>query len=199
MPRHPMRLAQILWPIFLLMAGNAVAQESASDVAGLGGCAISAWSTDKDRSGLNVRAGPGIAYPVIGRLPPPQQLDGEEYATEVNIVGSKDGWFRINSATTNNYGDADAEVVFEGDGWVSGRFLGRSVEGQYLYGAPSRHAPVIFDFHDWPGDRKGADYFSLERLLSCKGWWVEVEGTFLGKHLRGWTDDTCGSQVTTCP
>lgn len=165
-------------------------------------CRIRAWSTDTDPDGQNVRAGPGTGYAVIGRLPAPQHSGDTGFATEVSIVGSQDGWFRIDAATINNYVDDNGpDVVFEGDGWVSGRLLGLSVEGSYLYTEPSRHAPVALDLHERPDLRQGPDYTgpSLERLHACMGNWAEVEVTDLGKRFRGWTDDICSSQVTTCP
>lgn len=183
----------------LLMANHGLAQTAAGDTAGIQACEISAWSIDSDPAGLNVRAGPGEDHPVIGRLPPPELIGGDEYGTEANIVASQDGWFRIDRATTNNYGDGDSVVVFEGDGWVSGRFLRRSIEGLELHVAPAADAQVVFDFADHPGEEKGPDYFEFERMRACQGWWIEVEGTYFGKRVRGWSGDSCGNQVTTCP
>lgn len=165
-------------------------------------CRMRAWSTDMDPDGQNVRAGPGTDYAVIGRLPPPQEIGSEGFATEVSIVGSQDGWFRIDAATINNYiVDEGPDVIFEGEGWVSGRLLGLSVEGSALFTEPSRHAPIALDLHENPELRQGPDYpgLRLERLHACMGDWAEVEVTDLGKRFRGWTDDICSSQVTTCP
>lgn len=165
-------------------------------------CRIRAWSTDTDPDGQNVRAGPGAGYAVIGRLPAPRHVGDTGFAAEVSIVGSQDGWFRIDAATIDNYAaDAGPVVVFEGDGWVSGRLLGLSVEGSYLYTEPSRRAPVALDLNEKPELRQGPDYAGLEfeRLHACTGNWAEVEVTDLGKRFRGWTDDICSSQVTTCP
>lgn len=165
-------------------------------------CRIRAWSTDPDPAGLNVRAGPGTQYAVIGRLPPPQEIGGEHFSTEVSIVGSHDGWFRIEEATVDNYiVDFGPNVVFEGEGWVSGRLLGLSVEGSYLFLRPSREASVALDLNERLEVPRGADYrgLELERLHACMGNWVEVEVTHIDKRFRGWTDDICSSQVTTCP
>ena len=164
-------------------------------------CHIGAWSADTDPDGTNVRAGPGTDYPVIGRLPSLQETD-DDFAAEVSIVGAQDGWFRIEQATINNYGsETGPDVVFAGEGWVSGRLLGLSMEGSALFAQPSRHAPMVLDLDDAPERRQGPDYIGpqVERLYACMGNWVEVEVSDLGQHYRGWTDDTCANQVTTCP
>ncbi len=165
-------------------------------------CRMRAWSTDPDPAGHGVRAGPGPEYAVIGRLPPPQKVGDTAFATEVSIVGSQDGWFRINAATINNYVvENGPDIVFEGDGWISGRFLGLSVEGSHLFAEPSSHAPIAFDLHRKPKRPQGPDAsgLELERLHACKGNWAEVGVTAFGRRGRGWTKDICSSQVTTCP
>jgi hypothetical protein len=163
-------------------------------------CRMRAWSTDRDPEGQNVRAGPGTQYAVIGRLPPPQEIAGDRYATEVSIVGAQDGWFRVDAATIDNYGvDTEPQMAFQGDGWVSGRLLGLSVEGSYLYTRPSRRAPVALNLHEGPEVQQDADYIELERLHGCMGNWADVEVSYSDKRFRGWTDDICWSQVTTCP
>ena len=68
------RSALILSSAFCLpaLAGGHVARADAQVAM----CETSAWSTDKDPNGLNVRAGPGTDNPVIGRLPPPLATPG---------------------------------------------------------------------------------------------------------------------------
>lgn len=165
-------------------------------------CRLYAWSTDPDPAGQSVRSGPGAEYPVIGRLPPPVEVEGETFATEVSIAGSSNGWFQIKEATTDNYiVDHGPTVVFEGEGWLSGEFLGLSIEGRGLFSRPSRHAPVTLDFHDTSEIQPGTDDrgLELERLHACVGNWVEVEVSHTDRRFRGWTNDVCSSQVTTCP
>lgn len=160
-------------------------------------CDISAWSTDRDPNGLNVRAGPGADHPVIATLPPPKAVEGagsDEFAAEVRITESQDGWFRIDTAIWGGPSIGDDDPLFEGEGWVSGSLLGLAVEGRFLRGGPSRDAPAVADFL---GD--GGDYVVMHRLHACEGYWVEGEATFRGKTFRGWSDDVCASQLTTCP
>lgn len=161
-------------------------------------CQIGAWSTDEDPNGLNIRAVPGADGAIIGNIPPPTELEGDPFASEVSITGSQDGWFRISSAYfTDYYSDEQDQVFFEGEGWVFGRYLGLEIEGRHLYAEPSRDAAVVIEL--WSPDSAEPHPFVLERLHACQGYWVEVEGTLADERIRGWTDDTCSSQVTTCP
>lgn len=186
-------------PLLEACAGQAV--EAAMADATL--CRVYGWSTDPDPEGLNVRSGPGASHPVIGRLPPPQDIEGERFATEVSITGSRDGWFRIDQATINNYiVDFGPDVVFEGEGWVSGRHLGLSVEANRLFAEPSAEASVVLDVQKWSEGRSLSPEdlsHRLRRLHACMGNWVDVEVSIAGERFRGWTSDVCASQVTTCP
>lgn len=193
MSRLPLRF---MHAACLLMASGA-AFAAGDDIAA---CMVPAWSADKSPEGVDIRSGPGTESPVIGNLPPPLRVaEGYEFAAEVSITGSEEGWLRIDRAILNNYiSDDEPEIVFEGEGWVSGDQLGLAVEGRYLRGAPSHDAPPVKDFYERLADG-GVDLFQVERLHACQGFWVDVEGSYDGHRLRGWTDDTCASQVTTCP
>jgi hypothetical protein len=160
-------------------------------------CKISAWSTDKDRAGLNIRAGPGTDTAIIGKIPPRIQVDGEAFAAEVTITGTKDGWFRIADAEFVKYGEFDEPMLlFEGEGWISGSKLGLALNYHTLYSLPSLEAPAVASLST---DTHGADSFVVDRLHACRRNWVEVEGTFLDKPYRGWVMGTCSNQITTCP
>ena len=178
----------------LATAGMPLPASGAQTVA----CEISAWSTDTDPNGLNVRAGPGTGHPVIATLPPPMTVEGagdDEFAPEVWITGSQDGWFRIKTAIWGgpSVGDDD-EPLFEREGWVSGSLLGLAVEGQFLYSGPSHETSTVVDFFEG-----GGDYVVMHRLHACEGRWVEGEATVRGETFRGWASDVCASQLTTCP
>lgn len=178
-------------------AGDAVA--ASGDIAA---CNISAWSTDPDPAGLNVRAGPGADTAVIARLPAPLKVEGYTFGAEVSITGSKDGWFRIGKAVLEDYvGNQKTKVLFEGEGWVTGRFLSLTVNAIDLRRAPSGSAPVVTRLigEDAEGVGAGPDSFAIERLEACEGNWVKIKGTFLGSAFNGWTTGTCSNQVTTCP
>lgn len=166
-------------------------------------CAISAWSTDPDPTGLNVRAAPDSKAAIIGNLPASREVGGERFATEVSITGSKDGWLRISGGWVLDYiFDDPTEIAFEGEGWVSGRHLGLLLNYRHLHDGPSFDAPVAATTN---GLRHGPDSFLVDRIHACRGNWVEVEGALTidgvaeGPTLRGWTTGTCSNQVTTCP
>ena len=187
----------------LVAAGSDPASPASADATdAIAICEIDAWSTDTDPEGLAVRAGPGTDSPVIARLPPPLKVGDEAFAAEVSITGSTDGWFRIDNAILINYiDDEPAKVVFEGESWVSGRYLGLSLNDRYLHRGPADGAPVVATLsRELPdGQYAGPDSFLVDRLHACQGHWVEVEGTYPGTRLRGWATRTCANQVTTCP
>lgn len=81
------------------------------------------------------------------------------------------------------------------------RLLGVSFEGSRLFSEPSRRASIALDLHENPQLRQGPDYAGpqVERLLACMGNWAKVEVNDLGQRFRGWIDDICSSQATTCP
>ena len=170
-------------------------------------CAVSAWSTDPDPAGLNVRAAPDRNAAIIGNLPAARDVGGESFATEVSITGSKDGWLRISQGWVLDYiFDEPTEIAFEGEGWVSGRHLGLLLNYRNLHGGPSSDTPVVATLAGTnEGFRYGPDSFLVERIHACRGDWVEVEGALTvdgvarGPTLRGWTARTCSNQVTTCP
>ncbi len=179
--------------------------------AGLPGvetCAVSAWSTDSDPDGLNVRAAPDSKATIIGSLPAPRETHGERFATEVSITGSSDGWLRISEGLVIDYiGDDPTDTAFEGVGWVSGRHLGLGLNYRYLHSGPSLDTPIVARLvgKDAEGVVYGPDSFRVDRIHACRGDWVEVEGAPeidgvpAGARLRGWTTGTCSNQVTTCP
>lgn len=184
----------------LLLATAVVKPARATDTDGVATCSLDAISSDRDPNGLNIRAAPGTDAAVIGRIPPPRTIESEEFAGEVSITGSKDGWFRISHARMPDYINDDDKDVFDGEGWVSGRYLYVWPEEQYLRSGASTAKPIVADlFKPGPnGDPGGEDGFQIDRLDGCLGNWVEAEGTFMGTHVRGWTYGTCASQVTTC-
>lgn len=161
-------------------------------------CNLAAWIMKDAPADLAVRAGPGPDYPVVATVPRPYS-DGEEiYFPEVKITGSRDGWFRIGEIVTDLYGGltTDPITTFSGEGWLPGNVLRLWVESGHLWSQPSSGAPVTFTFGEV---ESGSDYFRVDALHACEGFWIEVGGAYSGKQVRGWTGDTCASQVTTCP
>ena len=154
-------------------------------------CAFDAWKQGGGSNTLAIRNGPASDAATIADMPGPYPgYDGTAYPT-VRITGARDGWFRIEEVVTNLYSEQDAVVAFAGEGWVPGKALGLYVESPVLRENPADDAMVAVDFGD--------DSMAVDRLYACKGTWVEVGGTYAGTRVRGWSQDTCESQITTCP
>ena len=145
-------------------------------------CDISAYVTDRDPAGLNVRSGPGGAQQVIGNLPD-QQVEG---GIVVHITGSSGDWFRIDEAFEE--GGEEERVHFKGVGWVYGPLLGADGVGggTAVYQEMSRQSRVAARV---PGD-------SGLNLRGCRGRWTYVEY----KKVKGWAapDTLCTNPLTTC-
>jgi SH3-like domain-containing protein len=146
-------------------------------------CDLSAYVTDPDPKGANVRSGPNKTAPVVKTLPSASE-------TVVKITGYSGGWFEISRAET--VGD-DEKVVFEGRGWVHSSLLGLSVGNNgfgppALYAAPSKQSRVL--------KRLKPDEDAV-KLVACKDDWAKVQ--FGG--LTGWlsSEGQCANPLTTCP
>ncbi len=163
-------------------------------------CDLAAWIAKDAPAGLAVRAGPGADYPGVAAVPGPYSDGAETYFPEVRITGSREGWFRISEIVTDLYGGlpTDPVIAFSDEGWLPGNALRLRVESGRLWSRPSDEAPVAFTF-DEAGSRSDGDDFRVDILHECNGSWIEVEGRYHDKRPRGWTDDICASQVTTCP
>jgi SH3-like domain-containing protein len=146
-------------------------------------CDLSAYVTDPDPKGTNVRSGPNKTAPVVKTLPNPSD-------TVVKITGYSGGWFEISRAET--VGD-DEKVVFQGRGWVHSSLLGLSVGNNgfgppALYTEPSKRSRVL--------KRLKPDEDAV-KLLACKDDWAKVQ---FG-DLTGWlaSEGQCPNPLTTCP
>lgn len=154
-------------------------------------CAFHAWVESDGRGALAIREGAAGDATAISDIPGPYPgYDGLAYPT-ARVTGHKAGWFRIDEIVTNLYAEGEAVVAFAGEGWVPGKALALYVESPVLFESPSYDAAVTADF--------GGDTMVVDRLYACQGHWVEVGGTSAGSRVRGWSSDTCESQITTCP
>lgn len=197
--RHLLRAGFILGLLPIAM-GNSGAWAQGDDGAELGVCALTAVVTGKYPEDRYVRAEPESDAPLLAQLEGVYRVGNDRFYPEVEITGSENGWFRISEAKTNIYiVETPIRVLFEGEGWIHGSGLDLSVEGSRLMSAPSWDSPVAFDFGAVNAVDQESGVFSLDRLVACQGYWVKVEGTYLDQPAQGWTNDTCASQVTTCP
>jgi len=146
-------------------------------------CDIAAFSVDKDPKGLNVRAGPGRKFKVVGRVAKTRT------GALVNVTGAKNGWVRLSKAEDPDH--APAKILFKGVGWVYGRLIGTQTRGYstgvILRATPGARAKAIVKV---PGEE-------FVRLADCKGRWAKV----IWRGKSGWLapKDQCGLSFTTCP
>lgn len=141
-------------------------------------CHVSAFVTDRDPNGINVRAGPSASARVLRAV-------SNRDAAVVEVSGHAGGWFRVSRIVNAE----DGSELYRGEGWVSGSLLGLAVANAdpRLYEAPSTRSRVIASLEP--------DMSEL-RLIGCSGDWVRVRS---GRH-EGWLSrgGQCSSPLTTC-
>lgn len=164
--------------LLLVMLPLASVSATAQAPAAAASCAMSAFVTDRDPSGLNVRAGPSAQARILATV-------SNQSAGVAAITGHDRGWFRVSGIV-----DAESDTpLFDGDGWVDGALLGLEVANAdpRLYAASDRRSRVLA--------RLRPDETQLT-LLGCNGEWARV-----GADGRtGWLsrEGQCSSPLTTC-
>ncbi|QWF17949.1 SH3 domain-containing protein [Lysobacter capsici] len=212
------RIALSVTVALLSAVAPARAQSAPAPVAQVA-CAFGAFVNETDPAGLNVRAGPGAAYRVLGTLPPINVSADDpplRARVEVRVTAGADGWFRIAGAQDNEaLLDAAARPMFKGTGWVSGRKL--TVKSQAAVGRqrPDAQSPAVLIPKDGIGF-DGDAFVDHGRLVACDGKWAQVEyaidselrgnvqiepaataGAEAGR-VRAWVDRLCAVQETSC-
>jgi SH3-like domain-containing protein len=142
-------------------------------------CSISAYLTDRDPNGVNVRAGPSTGSAVL-------HVVGADIAGVAAIREHRRGWFGIAGIV-----DAESDSpVFQGRGWVHGSLLGLDVANAdpRLYAAPRSDSRVVATL-------RAAD--TQVTLIGCAGPWAHVRAG----GRTGWlsAEGQCSSPLTTCP
>lgn len=167
-----------------------------SPIAGESLCSFQAMGNDPDPSGTNVRSGPGTQYDVIARLPQFDEVDGEAFRPEFEVRGFDKGWFEIADVTLGQYGPDEARKVFQGPGWISAKLASVWVEGLALHVAPDMSSAESFSLS---GDGFSPEEGVVTAFHGCRGGFVDISVQRPdGVTGRGWTDDICANQVTTC-
>ncbi|WP_044499539.1 SH3 domain-containing protein [Nostoc sp. PCC 7107] len=135
-------------------------------------CEISAYVTDPDPQGLNVRNGASLRHKILGQVP---------INETVQIIATTKNWVKITNASAG----------FSGTGWVSVAKLGLSsrgysTNGVHLYASANQQS---FKIAKVPAN-------ATMKLLGCQGDWAQVE--YQGS--KGWLvkEDQCGAALTTC-
>ena len=141
-------------------------------------CDISAYVTDWDAHGLNIRSAPSASAPVL-------RVVSNAGSPVARITGWSGAWFRVSSIV-----EAENDVnLFQGDGWVHGSLLGLSVANAdpRLYARPSVHSRALA--------RLVPDETRLT-LIGCAGNWAMVRAA----GRVGWLspDGQCSNPLTTC-
>lgn len=209
-------LSAVLGSALTLIATAVQAEAGATDV-----CHFGAFVEERDPAGLNVREAPHAKAKIMGSLPPVwfDKKDGLQERVEVEVVESRNGWFRIRHAEDfSRLTGREPRPTFSGEGWVSGSKL--SVKTQALRGraAPSTKASTLLQIGD--GEPLDSDaLMEASRPIDCDGEWVRLE--FTEKRLpsdlraalqiapdarkgapagrfRVWVNRICAIQETTC-
>lgn len=159
-------------------------------------CSFTAFVTESDPRGLNVRAGPSTAHAVIGKIPPVHFSPDEPPVlgmVEVQVDASQNGWFRIRNARDNPALVDAPRAMHSGSGWVSGHLL--TVKSQ------ARTARDVADHRGNPVKIAGLafdsdDFVRTSKVVDCVGKWVFAVNEKY--KFRGWLDRLCGIQETSC-
>ncbi|MDQ4087825.1 MAG: SH3 domain-containing protein [Pseudomonadota bacterium] len=187
------------WHLLVLGAGalaaGALAQGEPSGEAQDGVCAFSGWSGDPDLAGLNVRAAPSPTARLIGRLPPPERIEGRDFATVFDVVEARNGWFRIENA--RRWDDDSSQPASLPSGWISGRFLQFQLGTDKAFAEPDPASAVVATaWRDSAGERHDLGY---SHPTACRGEWVKLTVTgHDGRAREAWVRGVCGNQETTC-
>lgn len=182
------------------LCAGAARSETPVDTSGATACAIAGWSSDSDPAGLNVRAAPRLDAAVIARVPPPEQQDGDSYAAEFRIMGSRDGWLLVRDVRVVDYGSGKGDrLVFAGPGWVFGDKVRFTINRPELRRAPKADGAISAKLQSRDGS-SGPDSAIIDHVHSCSGTYAEVTAHLTGEPpRRGWVTGICSNQVTTCP
>ena len=178
---------------------NAAATAPAAPPAGAaardGVCAFSGWSSDPDPRGLNVRAEPSGTARIVGTLPPPEPGEDIEvdFGTTFDVVGSRDGWFRIENAHRWSQQGGPSRLP---SGWISGRYLTFQLQTDKVFEAPDPGSRVVLTSWD---DNGTLMQFRYRHPTECRGEWVRLTVVDrAGRERQGWVRGICGIQETTC-
>jgi hypothetical protein len=132
---------------------------------------------------------------MVGRLPPPEQVEDLHFATEFDVVESRNGWFRI--ANARRWSEEGAQASTLPSGWISGRFLRFALQTDRAFASPDPNSRVVaFTWRDGAGMIQP---FAYRDPTDCRGEWVKLTVTgHDGRPREAWVRGVCGVQETTC-
>ena len=174
----------------------AASAQPPAGTAAASACNFSGWSSDPDPRGLNVRAEPSPTARILGTLPPPEDHPDNEtaFGTTFDVIGTRDGWFRIENA--RRWSDSASGPSTLPSGWISGRYLHFQLQTDKAFAEPDPSSPVVLTSEMVDGT---LTQFNYRNPTDCNGEWVRL--TVVGRdggERQGWVRGVCGIQETTC-
>ena len=165
---------------------------SSADTYGFSGecnCKASAYLTDPDKNGTNVRNQPNGK--IVNKLPL-DESKGYESGVYIHMKKSKNNWIQIDYIT----GHSGDTVTKYHDTWVYGGMIGTSTANYNkqvinLYSLPSKKSKITGKINE----------DQTVSIIGCCGEWVYVIGKGKdGKKVTGWLEPEmqCPNAVTNC-
>ncbi len=150
-------------------------------------CDVSAFITDKDPKGLNVRSAPNKE--VISRIP--YKTYQPETPITVHIIDAQKSWLKIDRWT-----DGLTTGTFQGEAWVYSKLIATSVKGdeeiKVYGGSEGAYQRRVASVHEQPTleapivGQINADNQTVN-IIDCQGEWIFITGKMLdGKPVKGW-------------
>jgi hypothetical protein len=185
--------------IAALLAGHPPSFATPAKKRGFQSCKnIVFYSADEDPKGLNIRSGPGIHFPILGKTAW-RELD----MTAFQVLGSENGWFKVKAIGEYGYRERRIKPLrsFGDIGWVSGTKLNiHYFEGTnfFLHVAPAstQREKVLVEL----------EVSGPQRIIACEGNWVLIEHyeTVSIEPEReitksGWVPGSCPPPGRRCP
>lgn len=155
-------------------------------------CSGRAYVSDIDPKGLNLRAGPGIQYPIVGNVPAKSQPQGPAVPVgpTFEVLGFQSGWFHVKSSGVYDLGGTKSYAMFKGLGWVSQKkvsFAEEEMVGDMDigYSRPDKKSTIVYDFN-----KMKPDDVRISSMIDCRGNWRQVDVEFRAKGARRRTPHT---------
>ena len=159
-------------------------------------CSVAAYTNDPDPSGTNVRSKPSVDAKVIATLPQTVEVNGDAFRPELTVTDYQDGWFHIRQVMTGDYNGEGAKLLFGEPGWIAANLVSLEIEASVLHQQPDFDSPALFSLQV---DEEPPEAVQVKKLHNCSGGFVDVSVRRAdGMVGRGWTNDTCANQATTC-
>ena len=182
---------------YTLLAGSLFLATGLPAMAAPNVCEFQAYSDARDPDGTNVRSGPGTNFGIVGVLTPEKDDSDYVWSPEFAVTKFDNGWFQIGDATAGQYGDGPEVQIFKGPGWVSAKLVEFAIEDANLRDGPSWDATVSLQMASdtpWYLDR-----LRVQTVHACDGRFLDVTlVNEAGDTRRGWVNNICGNQATTC-